>query len=181
MITWSARQKILLLLLSGVTMGLSRSPKRYFRIAKNIPKAWREIDRIALHRAVREFYNSRLIDMAEKKDGSLEITLTEKGKRRALRYKIDEIEIKRPARWDGKWRIVIFDVPEKKKRAREALRMKLKELGFKELQKSVFIHPFECKDEVDFIVEVFEMRRYVRLIRSDFLTNDEKLKLRFKL
>ena len=56
---------------------------------------------------------------------------------------------------DGEWRIVIFDIPEKFKKAREALRMKLKELGFLELQKSVFIFPYECEDEINFIVEVF--------------------------
>ena len=91
------------------------------------------------------------------------------------------MEIERPARWDGKWRIVIFDVPEKMKRAREALREKLRELGFKELQKSVFIHPFECKDEIDFVTEFFNLRPCIRLIRSDFITDEAELKLWFKL
>ena len=119
--------------------------------------------------------------MTEKADGSVEVILTENGKKKALAYKIDEMKITEPARWDKKWRLVIFDIPEKKKRAREALREKLKELGFKELQKSVFVHPFESKDEVDFIVEFFAIRPYVRFLRSDFITNEADLKLRFKL
>src|SRR3989338_8626416 len=168
-VSWAARQKILLLLLSGLSLGLTRSPKQHFRILRAVPKAWRDIERRALYRALREFKERRLVD------------LTENGKKKALAYKIDEMKITEPARWDKKWRLVIFDIPEKKKRAREALREKLKELGFKELQKSVFVHPFESKDEVDFIVEFFAIRPYVRFLRSDFITNEADLKLRFKL
>jgi len=179
--SWAARQKILLLLLSGLSLGLTRSPKQHFRILRAVPKAWRDIERRALYRALREFKERRLVDLTEKADGSVEVILTENGKKKALAYKIDEMKITEPARWDKKWRLVIFDIPEKKKRAREALREKLKELGFKELQKSVFVHPFESKDEVDFIVEFFAIRPYVRFLRSDFITNEADLKLRFKL
>jgi CRISPR-associated endonuclease Cas2 len=77
--------------------------------------------------------------------------------------------------------MVIFDIPEKKKRAREALRNKLKDLGFKELQKSVFIHPYECEDEIDFITKVFEIRPYIRFARLDMFTNEEQFKIKFKL
>lgn len=180
-LSWAAKQKILLLLLAGLSLGLSRSPRQHFRIIKSVPKAWRDIERRALYRAIREFYKERLVDFFEKKDGTLGMILTENGKRRALRYKLDEMEIKRPASWDGKWRIVMFDIPEKRKKAREALREKLRELGFKELQKSVFVNPFECKDEIDFVTEVFGLRPYIRLARSDFITNQEELKIRFGL
>ncbi|MBI2024232.1 CRISPR-associated endonuclease Cas2 [Candidatus Giovannonibacteria bacterium] len=162
-------------------MGLTRSPKQYFRIAKNIPKKWKEINRHELYRAVREFKNQRLIDFLERDDGTIQIIISEKGKRRALKYKLDEVEIKTPSKWDKKWRIVIFDIPEKRKKAREALRLKLRELGFKELQKSVFVHPYECRDEISFITEVFELRPYIRMILSDSITNDEELKLYFGL
>ena len=79
------------------------------------------------------------------------------------------------------FRSVIFDIPETKKKAREALRNKLKELGFKELQKSVLVLPYECEDEIDFIVEIFEIRRFVRFMRVNSFTNDEQFKLKFGL
>ena len=91
------------------------------------------------------------------------------------------MEIKKPAKWDGEWRIVIFDIPERFKKAREALRLKLKELGFRELQKSVFIFPYECEDEINFIVEVFLIRPFVRFIRVKSFTNEEQLKIKFNL
>lgn len=175
------KQKILLLLFAGVALGLSRSPKNYFKILESVAKEWKEIKRRRLLDIIREFYNERIVDYREDKNGIVEIVLTKEGKKKALKYQIDEIEIKKPDKWDGKWRIVIFDIPEKRKKAREALRLKLKDIGFKELQKSVFVLPYECEDEIDFIVEVFEIRPYVRFLRVESFTNEEQFKLKFKL
>lgn len=175
------KQKILLLLVAGVALGFSRSPKNYFKILEGVAKEWKEIERNKLVRAVREFYNERVVDYKEKENGIVEIVLTKDGRQRALKYQIDEIKIKKPDKWDGKWRMVIFDIPEKKKKAREALREKLKNLGFLELQKSVFIYPYGCEDEIDFIMEVFEIRPYVRYMVVDSFTNEEQFRLKFKL
>ena len=177
----TTKQKILLLLLSGVALGLSRSPKGYFKIIKSVSKVWKDIERKRLYAMVREFYNDHLVDYKEYKDGSIKIVLTKEGQKKALKFKLDEIEIKRPAKWNGEWRIVIFDIPEKLKKTREALRIKLKELGFLELQKSVFIFPYECESEIDFIVEVFLIRPSVRFVRAKSFTNEEQLKIKFNL
>ena len=67
------------------------------------------------------------------------------------------------------------------KKAREALRLKLKELGFKELQKSVLVFPYECEDEINFIMEIFLIRPFVRFIRAKSFTNEEQLKIKFVL
>ena len=181
MIKSETKQKILILLLSGIAMGMTRSPRGYFKIAGNIPNEFREIERKKLLRVMREFYNDRLVDYKEDKDGFVKIVLTKEGEKKALKFKIDEIKIKKPLKWDGEWRIVIFDIPEKFKKAREALRMKLKELGFLELQKSVFILPYECEDEINFIIEVFLIRLFVRFIRAKYFTNEEQLKIKFGL
>ncbi len=175
------KQKVLLLLFAGVALGFSRSPKNYFTILKGVSNAWKDINRNRLYCIVREFYNERLIDYKEDKNGNVKIVLTKDGKQKALKFEFDEMEIKKPVKWDKKWRIVIFDIPEKKKKAREALRRKLKGLGFQELQKSVFVYPFECEDEIDFIVEVFEIRSYVRFIRATLITNEEQIKLKFSI
>ena len=44
----------------------------------------------------------------ENKEGLAEIILTKDGEKKALRFKIDEMEIKKPPKWDGEWRIVIL-------------------------------------------------------------------------
>jgi len=175
------KQKIILLLAAGVALNFSKNPRGHFKIIKAAAQAWKDIKRERLVRVVREFYKSRIIDYKENRDGVVEIVLTKDGQNRALKYQIDEMKIKKPEKWDGKWRVVTFDIPEKKKKAREALRNKLRDLEFKELQKSVFISPFECEDEIDFVTEVFEIRRHVLFMRVDSFTNQELLELKFEL
>lgn len=175
------KQKVLLLLQAGVALGLSHSPRRQFWILKQIKKEWKNINRQYLYRIIREFKYERLVDWKEKEDGSIEVVLTEGGKNLALKFNFDKMSIKKPASWDGKWRIVLYDIPEKKKKAREAFRKKLKELGFFELQKSVFIYPFPCKEEIDFVVEFFEIRNFIHYAEIERLSNESKFKLHFGL
>ena len=60
------------------------------------------------------------------------------------------MKIRKPAKWDGKWRIVVFDIPENLRSIRQALREHLCRLQFYQLQKSVFVLPYECGDEIEF-------------------------------
>ncbi len=78
----------------------------------------------------------------------MHISLTQEGRRRCERYHIDALQIQKQKRWDGTWRILLFDVLENQRTVREALRGKLKELGFYKLQKSVWVHAFPCKKEI---------------------------------
>ena len=75
-----------------------------------------EIERSRLYRIVGEFYNYRLVDYKEDKDGFCENYFDKEGEKKALKFKLDEMEIKKPAKWDGEWRIVIFDIPERFKK-----------------------------------------------------------------
>ena len=157
-------EKILLLLEAGIVLGLTSRPDAYFRVLKQTAKEWRRIDSRALHDAIKRLYRSQLVDYQKNTDGSISLLLSHDGEKRALRYRLDTITIQKPPRWDGNWRIVLFDIPEQLKQGRDALSQKLKQLGFHPMQKSVFVFPYECKDEVDFIVEMFGLRPYVRYL-----------------
>ncbi len=122
-----------------------------------------------------------MVDYKESSDGTVNIILTDSGKKRILKYDLDKIRIKRPIIWDGIWRLVIFDIPEDERRGRVALVEKLKELGFYPVQKSVFIHPYECKNEIDFIIEIFNLSPYVRFLRVKNTDIDLDLKNKFHL
>lgn len=175
------KQKLLLALEAGLAMGLTRSVRKQIYILKSIPRKFRQVDRNYLWRIISEFHRDRLVDYRENEDGTVIMILSEHGQKQTLKFKLDELEIKTPARWDKKWRLVIFDIPEKIKRAREALRDKLKNLGFFELQHSVWVFPYQCREEINFIVEVFEIRRYVRVVEADYITNEADLLLHFGL
>lgn len=162
-------------------MSLTARPDAYFRVVRQIAKEWKKINERNLREAIKRLYQSKLIDYRENKDGSASLILTDDGKDRILRYEIDKIEIKKPTHWDNLWRMVIFDIPEDKKSGRNALNAKLKELGFYPMQKSVFVHPYECKDEIDFIMELFELTPYVRFLRVKDIDVELHLKEIFRL
>lgn len=117
----------------------------------------------------------------EKRGKDYVLVLTEKGRKRVLRGKIEAVQIPKPKNWDGKWRVVLFDIPEQYKKGREALRWKLKELGFYHLQKSCFVHPFECSDEIDFISEFFGVSEHINYVVAESLDGEEELKKFFGL
>lgn len=173
--------KILLLLQAGFALSFAGTIGRQFRILGELVDEWKTIDRRYLYRIMKEFYWDRLVSMTDNGDGTMTAVLTEKGKRRALTFNFKKMKIKTPGVWDGLWRIVIFDIPEKHKTARLALRDKLLALGFFQCQKSVYIHPFPCEDEVEFISQFFEVGRFVRYGVLKHITNEAELLLYFNL
>lgn len=175
------QRKILLLLLGGVALGLSGSPRRYFKVLNEINKEWKAIDRQKLKRSIRLLYESRLVKEIRNKDGTTTLVLSEKGKQYALTCNVDRMKIKTPSTWDGKWRIVIFDIPEKIRKSREIIRFHLKKLNFYELQESVFVHPFDCKIEVEYLTEIFQLRKHIRFMVADFIDNELHLKKLFNI
>jgi len=111
------------------------------------------------------------------------IKLSKEGKKLAKQYQIDELEIKQPKKWDSKWRIILFDIPEKTKLKRETLRGKLKELGFTMIQKSVWVTPCPCKDEVEFLKQFFGFKEehYLFLETPNIGIYEKKLKTQYRL
>ena len=175
-----SKQKILLVLFKSLELGCSYTFKKQAWVLKSFSREWKKINKNKLRDEIRQLYQSRMIRKRENKDGSITITLTEKGKMKALTFYFENMKLNK-GNWDGKWRMVTFDIPEKKRKGRDALRNKIKELGFYELQKSVWIYPFKCKDEIDFIIEFFGLRRYVRFVVVDSIDNEPHLKAIFKL
>ena len=176
------KQKILLLLATGLALGLQKTTiGQQVKIIQQAVKEWSWINRHYLSRCLREFRDDRLVEYDENDDGNIKIVLSEQGEKRVLQFKIDQLILPKLKHWDDHWRIVLYDIPEKNKPAREALREKLKELGFYEWQKSVFIFPFPCRDEIDFLIEFFEIRSYVRYAELSNPTNEAELKLHFEL
>lgn len=54
----------------------------------------------------------------------------------------------RVQKWDGKWRVLVFDIPEHRRSARDSLRRLIKQLGFIQMQRSVWIQPLPCEQEI---------------------------------
>jgi phenylacetic acid degradation operon negative regulatory protein len=137
-------------------------------------------DRKKFRRTVNYAQKQGYIEVKEKKE-ELTITLKELGHSRALKYSIDDIHIPEPIVWDKKWRLVIFDIPENIRPARLIFKDKLDELGFAQIQKSTYVHPFPCHNEIEYIRSLYGLEQYIRLGVLDKLEGDELLRKRFNL
>lgn len=103
----------------------------------------------------------RAIEYVGEKDGKPVYAFTENGKTKLHKFLLDTLKIATPSKWDGKWRIVLFDIPEKIKSRRRAIQQKFAELGLYPMQKSAWVHPFPCEAEVEFLKDVYGVKPHV--------------------
>lgn len=141
---------------------------------------WEKFNRRRLRQEVKRLVKRKLLSIEEKNNQSI-VTLTENGKKEILKYNLKKLKIVKPEKWDGKWRVVIFDVNEKKHHLRDLLRKKMKILGFFPIQKSVFVHPYPCKKEIAFLRQIYKVGNEVSIFTAVDLEESEYLKRHYKL
>ena len=142
----------------------------------------RELDRKKwgdFHREINRLKNKKRINVLQNSDGSFNVEITNLGKNLISRYNLDELTVKKPEQWDGFWRFCSFDIPGSKKQARQALLSKLKELDFVMAQKSLWTHPFECREELAVIAKAFEVEPYIHFFVAHDLDKDLLLRKKF--
>lgn len=128
-----------------------------------------------------KFLEQKKFISAARTEGKTVISVTSKGIAKLLAYRLNEMTINQTKNWDRKWRLIIFDVPEKYKKARQYFRSKLRELGLIQLQKSVWIIPYECEDEINFIAQLYEIQPFVRIVVAESVDGQAALKKKFSL
>ena len=87
----------------------------------------------------------------------------------------------KPKRWDGKWRLLIFDIPEYRKRTRNQVRTTLQGLGFHRLQDSVWVYPYDCEDFVILLKTDLRIGKDLLYIIADQIENDRAVLNHFGL
>ena len=123
----------------------------------------------------------RLIEYVSDKHVQTIVKITKKGETKLRAFDIELMKIKKPHKWDGKWRLVMFDIPMRFTKGREALRFHLKKLNFFQFQKSAWIYPFPCEDEIIFIADFFGVGKYVEVLTVENILRDDKVRKHFKL
>src|SRR3989344_3005352 len=154
--------QVLELLATGSNLGFVRSRKIRAELFKEADKIWFSIDRKLLTSTLQRFKLHNYIESIVGANG------------------IEKLKLPSKKKWDKKWRIVLFDIPEPKKKTRDALRRKLKKLGFLEFQKSVFIFPFPCRDEINFIINFFDIHDNVFYLEAP-ISPDASFRSHFKI
>ncbi|MBI3261102.1 hypothetical protein HYZ64_01875, partial [Candidatus Berkelbacteria bacterium] len=128
-----------------------------------------------IERMLRQLRRKRLVHISHIA-GGYELQVTEQGRRRIRLIQLAELTIEQPQLWDGVWRVVGFDIAETHRQARDSLRDLLKQLGFYKLQKSVWVLPWPCRDELEVIREAYGLGQ--ELWYAEALVLDQEARLR---
>ena len=109
------------------------------------------------------------------------LKLTQKGETKLGLLEMKDWKIDKPSKWDGRWRMLIFDIPEKKRPLREKIRFTLFSIGFIRLQDSVWIYPYACEDLVNLLKIDFQVGKDLLYLIVDSIENDKNFRKSFSL
>lgn len=109
------------------------------------------------------------------------LRVTQKGEARLRQLELYDYKLKKPRRWDKKWRLLIFDIREERKSLRDKIRRTLISIGFARLQDSVWVYPYDCEDLITLLKADFRVGKDVLYIIADAIENDHQLRKQFGL
>lgn len=113
-------------------------------------------------------------------NGKRRARITEKGEQ-MLQFETEKVAMAKKRRWDRRWRIVIFDIPERRKNVRTNIRRFMQEYGFVRLQDSVWIYPHDCEDLIALAKANFRIGADMLYMIVERLENDKHLREHFAL
>lgn len=116
----------------------------------------------------------------QKRSGKSFVSLTQQGEWELLKYKLKEKTLQK-RKWDGKWRLVIFDIKEARRIIRDRIRTDIITFGFVRLQNSVWVYPYDCEDLIVLLKAHCKIGKEVLYVISEKIENDGWLKRKFNL
>lgn len=160
---------------SGLTLALLAP-----NLATVLGRALKSSDKQGVNRSLQRLIRHGYVEF-RMEQGKKRLRLTTKGEKYAALMGEGKLAPKKPKHWDGKWRILTFDIPEKKRNARDGIRATLTNLGFHRLQNSVWIYPYDCEDLITILKADFRMGKDVLYVVADAVEFDAPLKSHFGL
>lgn len=170
----TTRQILLYLVDTAIGMHDTFDSRGYYYKSTRDYYNWRDFDKAQFRRDLYRLEKNKFVD-CYKKNQLKYYKLTSKGKKKTKRYIFNDLKINIPNKWDYKWRVVIFDIPEDKKTVRDLVAKKLKQLGFLGLQKSVFVFPFDCEKEIIRIKYLYGVSENVQFIIAEKIETEINL------
>jgi len=117
----------------------------------------------------------------EERNGKRYARITETGEQLLALESMREASMQKQKRWDSRWRVVLFDIPERRRGVRNRLRLFMQEYGFVRLQDSVWIYPYDCEDLIALVKADFRIGADVLYMIVERLERDKHLREHFKL
>lgn len=143
-------------------------------------KEWEKFNLPRLRYILKRLERQKMVETAYEGEYT-SIKITRKGKAKLLKYKLGSMQISKPKSWDGKWRLILYDIKKFKKREQRDLRLMLRQLEFLPLQKSVYLTPYSCKGEIEFLREHFNVGEGVLYAVVETIENEDVYKKYFGL
>ncbi|PJE59635.1 MAG: hypothetical protein COU85_02630 [Candidatus Portnoybacteria bacterium CG10_big_fil_rev_8_21_14_0_10_44_7] len=174
---------VLCILAVAAATGIAAMAPNIFSVIKIKKYKFRDFAKSDVKKFKNTFYQLRkrdLVDFTRTKKGR-EARLTKKGRQQVLKILFENYKIQPQQKWDGLWRVVIFDIPNEKTAFRDMLRQRLDRMGFFQLQKSVFISPYQCKNEIDILCEVYNLWDFINYLEVLYIDNEGDLRSFFGL
>lgn len=146
---------------------------------KESQRQWKKFNPHVLKRNLKRLRDQKVVEIIEK-DGQEIVKLSQKGHAKYLKFELEKLSL-RDKKWDGKWRIVIYDISKFKKNQVNAFRNILKYINFFQLQKSVYLTPYPCDEQIVYLREYLGIGDEVLLMRIDKIENEESYRQYFGL
>jgi len=150
-------------------------------VAPNAIQALQKLELLNLasknpNRSLQSLVRQKYIEFGIGSSGKKFLSITEKGRRKLRFLELNNFKMEKPKKWDKKWRILIFDIKEKERRKRDELRDYLYKIGFKRLQDSVWVFPYDCEDLLMLLKADLGLGRNMLYIVADVVENDRSLR-----
>lgn len=156
------------------------APNSLLALEKPLLKLMSRKDRREAKRLAQYMKDRKLIRVLPQDDGSYLVELTDKGETRRKTAYFEKLTIP-DTKWDGKWRIFMFDIPERYKLLRDFVSFHVKRAGFKQLQRSVFAYPYPIDEFMAVLLDVHpELSRYVATLTTEDINLHNTLVQQFK-
>ncbi|MEX2013840.1 MAG: CRISPR-associated endonuclease Cas2, partial [Parcubacteria group bacterium] len=170
------QEAILLTLASGGRLGASLLVPRVLNalLKLDIPSSPRKND--VIESAASRLRKKGLVVFKDE-----HYSLTKTGEKILNRWQMSDYRIERPKRWDRKWRVIIFDIPERKRAIRTEVRRILTEAGFQRLQDSVWVYPYDCENVIGLMKINLGIGKHLLYMIVDRIENDRHLRAEFDL
>lgn len=183
---YASVKQILSILGTGATLSAALlAPKSVPVIKKFIQgepewDTWKHYNISYLRRTLTHLHKQAFVEIIHENNRDY-IRLTQNGIRKILKFSIDTLSIKTPTHWDGKWRLVLYDVPRQKKNLGDTIRRTIVNFGFLAIQKSVYIYPYQCFDQVEYIRQYYGLTDCIQYMVVEHIEYDQAYKTYFNL
>ena len=183
----SGRELLVALLLVGGTITVLHVAPYLLAAAIPAARMWKDSpeNKRVFSNTFSRLKRVKYLTIKQSTNGSHDVSLTKRGikvARRGYSGLSPLLNISPPRKWDRKWRLILFDVSSTDQSKRTAFRSLIRRLGAVMLQKSVWIYPYDCTEQINILKSFFTFTdKEVRVVVADTIGNDRELRTQFRV